>query len=43
MLKRERQQVILQQLQVDGVVRVSELADDLDVNPAPIRRDLAQL
>lgn len=43
MLKRERHQVILQQLQADGVVRGSELADDLDVDPVTIRRDLAQL
>lgn len=43
MLKRERHQVILQQLQTEGVVRVSELAEDLDVDPVTIRRDLAQL
>jgi DeoR family transcriptional regulator, fructose operon transcriptional repressor len=43
MLKRERQQVILDQLQADGVVRVSELAESLAVDPVTIRRDLSQL
>ncbi len=43
MLKSERQAVILKILQERGVVRVSELAVQLAVNPVTIRRDLAQL
>mgnify|MGYP006300356505 CR=1 FL=1 len=43
MLKRERHQVILQQLQAEGVVRASDLAERFEVNPVTIRRDLAQL
>ena len=43
MLKRERHQVILHQLQAEGVVRVSELAGELEVDPVTIRRDLGQL
>jgi DeoR family fructose operon transcriptional repressor len=43
MLKRERHQIILRQLQTAGVVRVSELAGELEVDPVTIRRDLSQL
>ncbi len=43
MLKRERHQVILQQLRAEGVIRVSDLAQHLQVDPVTIRRDLAQL
>jgi len=43
MLKTERQHQILQRLQTDGIVRVSELAGTLTVDPVTIRRDLADL
>jgi len=43
MLKRQRQMLVLEQLRTDGVVRVSDLADRMGVNPGTIRRDLGQL
>jgi len=43
MLKRERQRLVLEQLQTEGVVRVSDLSGNLGVNPVTIRRDLEQL
>lgn len=43
MLKSERQRWIVERLQAEGVVRVSELAETLDVNPVTVRRDLTQL
>ena len=43
MLKRERHQFIQQKLSVTGVVRVTELANIMKVDPGTIRRDLTQL
>ncbi|MFP4395763.1 MAG: DeoR/GlpR family DNA-binding transcription regulator [Anaerolineales bacterium] len=43
MLKRERQAIILHQLEDEGVVYVSQLAAELEVSPITIRRDLSQL
>jgi len=43
MLKRERQRQILEHLHTEGVVRVTNLAQSLNVNPVTVRRDLAQL
>ena len=43
MLKRERQAIILQQLEDEGAVYVSQLAAELEVSPMTIRRDLSQL
>jgi DeoR/GlpR family transcriptional regulator of sugar metabolism len=43
MLKRERQDFILQRLENEGAVRVSNLAEILDVNPVTVRRDLNRL
>lgn len=43
MLKSQRHLVILDRLQRDGVVRVTELANVLNVDPVTVRRDLAQL
>jgi DeoR/GlpR family transcriptional regulator of sugar metabolism len=43
MLKRERQQFIERQLHKNGIVRVAELASELNVDVVTIRRDLTQL
>jgi len=43
MLKSQRHDVILHQLQASGAVLVTALADELSVDPVTIRRDLAQL
>ncbi len=43
MLKHERQTFILELLQKEGAVRVSELATQLDVNPVTVRRDLTEM
>ncbi|MDF1515178.1 MAG: DeoR/GlpR family DNA-binding transcription regulator [Anaerolineae bacterium] len=43
MLKRERQHFILDQLREFGVVRVSDLTSEIQVDPGTIRRDLTQL
>ena len=43
MLKAERHRVILDALESTGSVRVSELAETLEVDPVTIRRDLSQL
>jgi DeoR/GlpR family transcriptional regulator of sugar metabolism len=43
MLKAERHHAILDALQSNGSVRVSELAEALSVDPVTIRRDLSQL
>jgi DeoR/GlpR family transcriptional regulator of sugar metabolism len=43
MLKHERHQFILEQLQENGVVRVTELSNTMNVDAVTIRRDLAQL
>ncbi len=43
MLKAERHHAILDALQASGAVRVSELAQTLEVDPVTIRRDLSQL
>ena len=43
MLKRERHQFIENELQKNGIVRVSELAELSDVDVVTIRRDLTQL
>jgi DeoR/GlpR family transcriptional regulator of sugar metabolism len=43
MLATERRATIVERLQRTGSVRVSDLAEELDVDPVTIRRDLAQL
>jgi DeoR/GlpR family transcriptional regulator of sugar metabolism len=43
MLKRERYQLIEKQLQKNGIVRVSELAELFRADPVTIRRDLTHL
>lgn len=43
MLKAERHHVILDELQSEGSVRVTDLAQRLSVDPVTIRRDLSQL
>ncbi len=43
MLKSERQQYILHELERESAVHVAALAETLDVNPVTIRRDLTQL
>ncbi len=43
MLKSQRQKVIVERLQREGAVRVTELAQALEVDPVTVRRDLAAL
>ncbi len=43
MLKSQRHQVILRKLTEEGAVRVTDLAEQMDVDPVTIRRDLAEL
>ncbi len=43
MLKAERHRVILDELHAEGSVRVTDLAQQLNVDPVTIRRDLSQL
>lgn len=43
MLKEKRQELILSQLQNDGIVQVSELSEFLDVTDMTVRRDLKEL